>query len=136
MVYKTIITNISKLRVHKMGDISENFSRSEFACKCGCGFMTVDVDLVATLEVVRGRFRGKPITINSACRCDEHNKKIKGSYGSKHKQGIAADIVVKGVNPSDVYNFLDSFMPNSYGVGKYDSFTHVDVRGSKARWKG
>lgn len=119
-----------------MGDISENFSRSEFACKCGCGFATVDVDLVATLEVVRKRFRGKPIQINSACRCEEHNEKIGGSYGSKHKQGIAADIVVKGVHPDDVYDFLDLFMPKSYGVGKYNSFTHIDVRTLKARWRG
>jgi len=77
-----------------MGNVSQNFNRSEFACKCGCGFSTVDVDLIKVLEVVRRRF-GKPITINSACRCEDHNKNIGGSYGSKHKQGIAADIVVK-----------------------------------------
>jgi len=118
-----------------MGDISENFSRKEFACKCGCGFATVDVDLIATLELVRERFM-RPITINSACRCPEHNSKIGGSYGSKHKQGIAADIIVKGVNPSDVYDFLDDLMVSSGGVGKYNGFTHIDVRKNKARWKG
>lgn len=118
-----------------MGDISENFSRSEFACKCGCGFATVDIDLVHTLEVVRKRFKS-PVKINSACRCDEHNESIGGAYGSKHKQGIAADIVVKDVHPDQVYNFLDLFMPNSYGVGKYNTFTHIDVRKNKARWKG
>ena len=40
---KVIITNIDNLRVRNMGDLSENFSRSEFECKCGCGFATVDV---------------------------------------------------------------------------------------------
>ncbi len=118
-----------------MGDISRNFSRSEFACKCKCGFSTVDIELIKVLEIVRNHFSA-PIKINSACRCDEHNKKVGGSQGSKHKQGIAADIVVKGVNPYDVYVFLDSFMPNHYGVGTYKTFTHFDVRKLKARWKG
>ena len=118
-----------------MGDISENFSRSEFDCQCGCGFSTVDVELIKVLEVVRKKF-GRSIKINSGCRCEEHNKKEGGSYGSKHKQGIAADIVVSGVSPDKVYAFLDLFMPNSYGIGKYNSFTHIDVRKTKARWKG
>jgi len=118
-----------------MGDISENFSRSEFKCSCNCGFSTVDVELIKVLEIVRKHFK-KSIRINSACRCEEHNKSIGGSYGSKHKQGIAADIVVSGVSPDKVYIFLDMFMPNSYGIGKYDNFTHIDVRKTKARWKG
>ena len=118
-----------------MGDITENFNRSEFKCKCGCGFSTVDIDLVMTLEVVRDHFK-QPIVINSACRCPEHNKAIGGAYGSKHKQGIAADIVVKNTKPADVYTFLDNHMPTRYGLGLYDNFTHIDVRQVKARWKG
>jgi len=118
-----------------MGDISKNFSRSEFACKCNCGFSTVDVELVKVLEIVRNHFN-KPITINSACRCELHNISVGGSYGSRHKLGIAADIVVKGVKPYDVYLFLDGFAPNKYGIGHYNSFTHIDVRSKKARWKG
>ena len=118
-----------------MGDISKNFSRAEFKCRCNCGFATVDVSLINVLEVVRTKFNA-PITINSACRCEEHNAHIGGSYGSKHKQGIAADIVVKGATTEEVYKFLDMFQPNKYGVGKYNSFTHIDVRDKKARWKG
>lgn len=110
--------------------LSKNFHRSEFACKCGCGFATVDVELLNTLEVVRSHFN-KSVKINSACRCEEHNKKIGGSYGSKHKKGIAADIVVKDVDPDVVYKFLDNYMPNTYGIGKYNSFTHIDVRKTK-----
>lgn len=123
------------IRKDKMGDLSKNFSRSEFACKCGCGFQTVDVDLLAIIETVRNKYK-KPVTINSACRCDEHNENIGGSYGSKHKQGIAADIVVEGVDPSFVYAYLDRIYPTSYGIGKYEHFTHFDVRQIKARWKG
>ena len=97
--------------------------------------MTVDTDLLHVLELVRTEFR-KPVTINSACRCQEHNEKIGGAQSSKHKQGIAADIVVKDVKPYDVYLFLDEYMPDSYGLGVYKGFTHVDVRNTKARWKG
>ena len=128
--FKVIITNVEKLKM-----LSKNFHRDEFACKCGCSFSTVDVELLEVLELIRKKFN-KPIKINSACRCDEYNKKIGGSYGSKHRQGVAADIVVKGINPETVYNFINNYMPNSYGIGKYNSFTHIDVRNSKARWKG
>ncbi|MBX2848974.1 MAG: peptidase M15 [Acidiferrobacterales bacterium] len=113
--------------------ISKHFSRSEFACKCGCGFATVDVKLLYILEVVREHF-GKPVIINSACRCESHNAKIGGAKGSKHKEGIAADIVVKGVSPDDVHKFLSDHLGGQYGLGKYETFTHVDSRVSPARW--
>ena len=109
-----------------MGDISRNFSRSEFACQCACGFATADIKLVHLLENIRGHFK-TPITITSAARCSDHNKAV---------GGIACDIQVKNVKPYDVYCFVDGFAPNSYGVGFYESFTHIDVRKTKARWRG
>ena len=45
-------------------------------------------------------------------------------------------MVVSGVDPDEIYEFLDMFQPNKYGVGRYNSFTHIDVREEKARWKG
>ena len=116
-----------------MGDISKNFSRVEFSCKCQCGFSTVDVELLKALEIVRSHFK-KPIKINSACRCEKHNDYVGGALHSKHKLGIAADIVVKDIEPQLVYNFLDRYMPNKYGLGNYSTFTHVDVRSDK--WRG
>ncbi len=116
-----------------MGDISKHFNRSEFACKCGCGFSTVDVKLLEILETVRTYF-GKPVTINSACRCEEHNAKVGGAKGSKHKLGIAADIVVKDTSPDEVYSFLQGYLEGTGGLGKYNTFTHVDSRTTPARW--
>ena len=113
-----------------MGDISAHFNRSEFACKCGCGQDTVDAALIQKLEVVRLRFN-KPITITSGNRCVEYNKQIGGAPASQHLLGRAADIVVKGVSPSEVYKHLDSL---EGGLGGYDSFTHVDSRHGKVRW--
>lgn len=113
--------------------LSENFTRAEFGCKCGCGFATVDAELLNVLESVRKHF-GFPVTINSACRCDNHNKAVGGTSGSKHKLGIAADITVKNVDPLQVWRFLHVEFPKQYGIGGYASFTHIDVRSERARW--
>lgn len=116
-----------------MGDISKHFNRSEFACKCGCGFDTVDIETLEVLEEVRTYF-DKPVSINSACRCPDHNFKVGGSENSQHVKGRAADIVVAGIDPREVYSLLDRLYPDWFGLGSYDSFTHVDTRSNKARW--
>lgn len=116
-----------------MGDISKHFDRSEFACKCGCGFDTVDVGLIDVLEKVRTYF-DVPVIINSACRCDSHNRNEGGSDQSQHKLGRAADIVVNLVDSSIVQEFLMSEYPDSLGIGCYDTFTHIDSRNGKGRW--
>lgn len=112
-----------------MGDLSQHFSRHEFACKCGCGFDTVDAALLATLERVRTHY-DRPVTINSGCRCPAHNKAIDGSPRSQHMLGRAADIVVAGVMPNRVADFFDD---HPGGLCRYDTFTHVDSRGYAAR---
>jgi len=121
--------------------ISKNFSRSEFECKCGCGFAAVDAELLRVLEFVRDHF-DKPVYINSACRCPDHNKAVGGkpsnpedkTKGSKHLVGIAADIRVKDIDPGNVYLFLSRFFDGKYGIGRYSSFTHIDVRAENERW--
>lgn len=119
-----------------MGDISEHFSRSEFACKCGCGQDTVDAELLDVLERVRKHW-GKSITINSGNRCKAYNKVIGGSKNSQHVKSRAADIVVEDMLPFHVYKLLDIWYPDKYGMGSYDTFTHIDTRTNKrARWKG
>ena len=105
--------------------LSDNFSRTEFACKCGCGFDTVDSLTLEALESIRKHFN-KPVTVTSGCRCLAHNKAVGGS------EGRAADIQVKGVEPSAVADYATSL---GFSVGRYDSFTHVDSRsGPLAYW--
>jgi uncharacterized protein YcbK (DUF882 family) len=112
---------------------SKWFKRSEFECRCGCGFCAVDAELLKVLEDVREHFR-QPTKITSGCRCPKHNSNVGGAAKSKHVVGTAADIQVKDTNSSEVYAYLDNKYPNSYGIGKANSFTHIDIRPNKTRW--
>lgn len=116
--------------------ISKHFNRSEFSCRCSncCGFDTVDVQLINYLEAIRVHFN-KPVIINSACRCESHNKAIGGALNSQHTKGRAADISVKDVSPKDVQAFANDLIKFG-GVGSYETFTHIDSRGYAARWEG
>jgi hypothetical protein len=120
-------------RENEMYNLSEYFSRSEFACKCGCGFDTVDAALLEALKYLR-QSMGKPVTITSGCRCPEYNKQIGGSKNSQHTKGRAADIVVEGVPANQVQAYFEGYgIP---GLGCYEDFTHIDTRsGDNARWK-
>jgi len=114
-----------------MGDLTKNFSRSEFACRCGCGFDTIDYEVLRRLQALR-QIYAAPITITSACRCAKHNKVVGGKSSSQHLKGRAIDFVVKGVSPFEVYDALNNYWEG--GLGKYDTFTHIDSRNEKARW--
>lgn len=117
--------------------LSKHFKRKEFACKDGCGLGLNDGDvnpeLVEVLEDVREHF-GKPVVINSGLRCETHNKRVGGAPKSQHLLGTAADIRIAGVDPKEVYNYLHNKYSDKYGVGKYNNFTHIDVRENKSRW--
>ncbi|PEH74121.1 D-Ala-D-Ala carboxypeptidase family metallohydrolase [Edwardsiella tarda] len=108
------------------------FKEHEFACRC-CGVVKVDPELLTVLDDVREHF-GVQVFVNSGYRCPKHNAEIGGAAKSKHMLGIAADIIAIGVMPSEVYKYLDEKYPNKYGLGKYNTFTHCDVRPDKARW--
>jgi len=118
-----------------MKKLSKHFAREEFACKCGCGFDVVDAQLLEMLEEIREKFM-KPITVNSAARCPEHNKAVGGSPTSQHLLGKAADIVVGDEQPGYIGSVVDALRKNSFGVGVYETFTHIDSRDVKARWRG
>lgn len=114
--------------------LSEHFSSDEFKCKCGeCELTQPPKELIEVLEDVREQF-GKPVTIMSGYRCEQHNKNVGGAPRSKHKLGIAADIQIKGVSPNTVHEYLTNKYPDKYGIGSYAYFTHIDIRFNKARW--
>ena len=115
-------------------NLSTNFTVSEFRCKDGSDQVLIDTDLVDVLQKIRTHFN-KPVTINSAYRNATYNKKIGGASKSQHVYGTAADIVVKDTKPEAVAQYAEFLMPNKGGIGLYPTFTHVDVRANRSRWK-
>lgn len=118
--------------------LSKNFNSSEFDCKCGsanCKQTLIDMDHVANMQTLRERV-GKPITQNCAYRCPEHNAAVGGVSNSQHPKGYASDITIQGMTPNEVADVAE---PIFNGIGRYDTFTHVDSRAleqknQKARW--
>lgn len=118
-----------------MTQLSEHFSSQEFACGCGCGSDGIDPSLIVLLEWLREAMGGRAVRVNSGVRCNDHNAQVGGSTYSQHLFGQAADIVVAEVSPDAVADWLEGCgMSNQIGLGRYDTFTHVDVRGTRARW--
>ena len=106
--------------------VSANFKVKEFRCKDGSDRILVDVDFVRDkLQAIRDHF-DVPVTINSAYRTPEHNKKVKGAKASYHLQGRAFDIVVKGHTPQEVARYAQTL--GIRGIIQYDGFVHVDSR--------
>lgn len=114
-------------------NLNSYFKKSEFACKCGCGFDDIDERLVWIATSVREHFES-PVVITSGCRCKNHNKNVGGAPTSQHVLGRAIDIQVKGVAPSEVQRYLDRVLAGRHGLGYAKTFTHVDVRANPARF--
>lgn len=138
-----------------MGNLSKNFSRSEFECSCGCEFDTVDTVLLRVLQGVADHYsvvyRKVRVTITSGCRCLAHNEEVQNEYNpsyvpfsskSQHLYGKAVDFKVHTeidgkwvqIPPDNVYEYIDQEYPDTLGLGMYSNRNHVDSRQEKARW--
>lgn len=115
--------------------LSANFRVREFACTDGSDPIFIDSELVNVLQKIRGHF-GKAVTITSAYRTPGKNKAVGGQVYSQHLYGRAADIKVNGVAPKKVAAYAETLLKNRGGIGTYSTFTHIDTRSAKARWKG
>jgi len=114
--------------------LSKNFTSEEMDCHCAyadCLITYIDLELIDKLQQKREEW-GVPIFITSGFRCTRHNSEVGGKKGSLHLVGKAADIKAEGLEPWKVASLCEDFD----GLGRYPTFTHVDVRGYKARWKG
>ena len=114
--------------------LSANFKAVEFACNCGCGYglgsNDVSPRLVAGLQELRDRL-GKPIHIDSGCRCVPYNLAKGGAAHSRHLLGWAADIRVDGMTARELYVVvlgIAAFSAGGVGVSDEGQFVHVDVR--------
>jgi uncharacterized protein YcbK (DUF882 family) len=132
-----------------MGDLSPNLSRHEMACRCGCGFDTVDVELVDVIQGAVDHFEDLYsckviLVITGPNRCIMHNIAVGGASDSQHTKARAMDfklfMIVDGkktqIHPDEVAIYLEEWYPDKYGIGRYSNRTHLDTRTSKggARW--
>lgn len=115
--------------------LSAHFKVSEFACNDGSDAILVAPRLVLVLECIRCYF-GAAVRITSGYRTPQWNEEQDGAATSQHCYGTAADIVVTGQTPAKVAAFARQLMPDWGGVGIYSTFTHIDVRETRADWKG
>ncbi len=115
--------------------LSTNFRVREFACSDGSDPIFIDSELIKILQKIRDHFK-KPITITSGYRTPTRNKVVGGTTYSQHLYGMAADIKVDGVSPQKVAQYAETLLTNRGGIGIYATFTHIDVRATKSRWKG
>jgi len=112
-------------------------SRGTFA-----GGLTPDVQgnvllLMFKLEAVRFIGGQRPLRVNSAYRTHEHNHDVGGAQNSQHRYGIAADITLDGLTPSQLSSICKRC--GFSGVKSYQGHVHVDSRvefpyGSTGYW--
>lgn len=123
-----------------MGDLSKNFSRSEFACKgtnC-CGHSApVQPELISALQALRNQLN-LSLSITSGFRCNRHNESVGGAARSLHTLGMAADVACPdGLTAEDLARAAETIpVFQQGGIGIYPSWVHLDVRTTgKARWR-
>lgn len=91
------------------------------------------LDIARAMEDIYHRYQ-RPIQINSWYRDPATNAAVGGSSQSRHMTGDALDFVVKGIHPYDVYADLDPWWGSRGGLASSSVFTHIDMRGYRARW--
>ena len=127
---------VYSLKAEGSRQITEHFRVYEFACKDGSDVVFISTALVEILENIRVHF-GAAVTVTSGYRTVSYNATVENSSkSSQHCNGLAADIKVAGVSPAAVADYAEQLLGSHGGVGRYGTFTHIDVRADKSRWKG
>lgn len=93
--------------------------------------------LADNLQVLRD-YLGCAISVNIGYRPKWWEIKQGRSGNSQHVKGWAADIIAEDYTPRQVQDAIEHLIETGKmkegGLGRYNSFTHYDLRGNKARW--
>lgn len=105
--------------------MAKYFQEKEYACKCGCGKADLSNLMLEKLDAIR-ELLGRPIILNSAYRCVEHNKSVGGTSDSSHTRGYAVDI--RAVSSREKYELVKAAMSMGVNrIGVYSNFIHIDI---------
>jgi len=77
---------------------------------------------------------GRPLRINSAYRNAAYNRAIGGASASIHMRGGALDLSGSPVTLRRILREMRDEGLFKGGIGRYPTFTHVDVRGRNTDW--
>jgi len=96
----------------------KNFTKDEFACRCGCGSNQIRDEIIA-------------LVVSSGFRCSEHpveKNKTKPGTGT-HCRGIAADLAVSHRQAKEVLAVALALDLGGVGVHQKGDgrFIHIDV---------
>jgi uncharacterized protein YcbK (DUF882 family) len=121
--------------------VTEHFLYSDFVCPC-CDTIKIIPAFyrqTAMLEHMRIEL-GFPIFINSGYRCPNHNREVGGASRSWHLL-FATDIRPgddAGIQHTEALQALYTLAEEMGfgGIGRYETFLHLDLRPEPARWRG
>ena len=117
--------------------VTEHFMYSDFICPC-CDMLKIVPGFyrhVSLLERMRHEL-DFPIIITSGYRCKSHNSIVGGSPRSWHLL-FATDIKPE-IDYQDKLEVMYEIAVNLGfgGIGRYDTYLHLDLRPEEVRWRG
>lgn len=113
-----------------MGDVTKNFNKSEFKCKC-CGINLTPNSFIQEIQKIVDYIGGDYCIITSGTRCKKHDITVGGNGKGMHTTGLAADIQIskngKNFTSADIAEVAERL--NFSGIGLIDNIScHVDKR--------
>ena len=127
-----------------MGDMTKNFNRSEFACRC-CGKNNINPLVVEYCQRIRNAIC-RPLHVECGTRCAKHNAELPGSVpNSAHLTGMAADIRADGMSNAQLGAIIKALyqarklpaLQYCYLIkGKTNTSVHFDVDTTKKAKRG
>lgn len=127
-----------------MGDMTKNFNRSEFACRC-CGKNNINPLVVEYCQRIRNAIC-RPLHVECGARCAKHNAELPGSVpNSAHLTGMAADIRADGMSNAQLGAIIKALyqarklpaLQYCYLIkGKTNTGVHFDVDTTKKAKRG
>lgn len=130
--------------------ITTHFHSTEFKCKCGCGRIYIDEELVKNLEALFKKLNASKCIISSGYRCSKHDVAVGGNGYGQHTKGYAADccyydksgkiipakIVVCAAYDSGLFRGMANINSNyvHLDVRKSGSYKGDETRGVSSYW--
>lgn len=104
-----------------------NFSIKELVCKCGCGEVLWDEDVLDDAQAIRNEL-GHGLTLSSATRCRTHNNAVSSTGDTgPHTKG-ALDLAVMGGTAVQVITMASGRGVTGIGIKQHGNgrFVHID----------